>query len=103
MMEAISIQISRQEGEESRYVNLSIQADGSLRLHASDVGPTVKGFWNCDEYEFWVDVPPEALRKLLAALLREKYLGRRDAVDEFRTFCEKETIAHEWDSWTDRP
>ena len=34
MMEAISIQIFREEGEDLRYVNLSIQADGSLRLHA---------------------------------------------------------------------
>jgi hypothetical protein len=81
-------------------VNLSIQADGSLRLQASDMGPTVKRIWNDDDYEFWVDVPPKALRKLLAALLREKHLGRSDAVDEFRTFCEKETIEHKWQSWT---
>jgi hypothetical protein len=52
MMEAISIEIFRQEAEESRVVNLSIQADGSLRLQASDMGPTVKRIWNDDDYEF---------------------------------------------------
>jgi hypothetical protein len=36
MMEAISIEIFRQEGEESRVVDLSIQADGSLRFGAQD-------------------------------------------------------------------
>jgi hypothetical protein len=99
MVKAISIEIFRQEGEESRVVDLSIQADGSLRFGAQDMGPTVEKIWNHDDYEFWVDVPPEALRKLLAALLREKYLGRSEAVDEFRTFCEKETIEHKWQSW----
>jgi hypothetical protein len=30
------------------------------------------------------------------ALLREKYLGRSDAVHEFREFCEKEGIELWW-------
>jgi hypothetical protein len=40
-----------------------------------------------------------ALRKLVFALIREKYLGRSGSVDEFRAFCIENEIEHKWDSW----
>ena len=47
-------------------------------------------------YEYHVSVPATAAAKLVFALLREKYLGRRDAVQEFRELCEKEGIELWW-------
>jgi hypothetical protein len=63
------------------------------------MGELVKQAWGDDDYEFWVDVPPTEIRKLVFALLRDRYANRSDAVDEFRVFCEKEGIDHKWDSW----
>jgi hypothetical protein len=63
------------------------------------MGTRVKEVWGDSDYEFWVDVPATALRKLAFALLREKYTGQDKAVDEFRAFCKREDIEHEWNSY----
>ena len=63
-------------------------------------GPFVEKVWGDDDYEYGVYVPTASGPKLMFALLREKYLGRSDAVDEFREFCKKEGIENEWCSWS---
>ncbi|MGA2795250.1 MAG: hypothetical protein ABSE69_17330 [Roseiarcus sp.] len=63
------------------------------------MGEFTKEVWGDDDYEFWVDVPAAALRKLAFALIGEKYAGRGGAVHEFRAFCGKEMIEHKWDNW----
>jgi hypothetical protein len=97
--ETYSAELYRQEGDNFRSVRLSVYADGSVRLDAQDMGKVVEEVWGDDDYEFWVDVPATALRKLVYALIREKYLGRSGSVDEFRAFCIENEIEHEWDSW----
>jgi hypothetical protein len=99
MSESYSAEIYRQEGAEFRSVHLSIREDGSVYLSAQDMGKTVKEFWGDDDYEFGVEVPATALRKLVFALIREKYAGRSGAVDEFTAFCKAEGIEQSWDSW----
>jgi hypothetical protein len=90
---------SQPTSDSFRSVRLSVNADGSVRLDAQDMGKSVEDVLGADEYEFWMDVPAAALRKLVFALLREKYLGQSRAVDEFRAFCKKAEVEHEWDSW----
>ena len=99
MTEIYSTELYRQEGDPFRSVRLSVNADGSVRLDAQDMGKHVKEVWGDDDYEFWIDVPATALRKLVFVLLSEKYVGRSGAIDEFRAFCKKAEIEHEWDSW----
>jgi hypothetical protein len=99
MTETYSTELYRQDGDPFRSVRLSVAADGSVRLDAQDMGKRVEEVWDDSDYEFWVDVPAAALRKLVFALLREKYAGRSGAVDEFDAFCKQADIEHEWDSW----
>src|SRR5665213_3536827 len=99
MAETYSSQIYRKEGDPFRTIRLSVNADGSAHLDAQDMGTSVQEVWGDSDYEFWVDVPATALRKLVFALLREKYVGRDGAVDEFAAFCKREDIQHEWGSY----
>jgi hypothetical protein len=99
MTETYSTEIYRKEGDPFRSVRLSIDADGSVRLDAQDMGARVEEVWGDSDYEFQVDVPATALRKLVFALLREKYASRDGAVDEFAAFCKRENIEHEWNSY----
>jgi hypothetical protein len=99
MSETHSAEIYRQEGAEFRSIRLSVRPNGSVRLDAQDLGRHTEEMWGDTDYEFWVDVPATALSKLVFALIREKYAGRSGSVDEFRAFCQKEEIEHEWDSW----
>jgi len=81
-------------------VRLTVKPDGSVLLDSQDMGKSVEEIWGDDDYEFWIDVPAAAIRKLgFALLLRDRYAGRSGAVDEFNAFCEKEGIDHKWDSW----
>jgi|SRR5271156_612526 len=99
MDETYSVELYRKEGAEFRSVRLTAEANGSVRLDAQDMGKTVEEIWGDDDYEFWVDVPATAIRKLVFALLCDRYAGRPGAVDEFNEFCEKEGIDHKWDNW----
>ena len=99
MNETYSTELYRQKGDNFRSVRLSVNADRSVRLDAQDMGKPVQNVWGDSDYEFWVDVPARALRKLAFTLLREKYAGRSGAVDEFRAFCKRENIEHEWGSY----
>jgi hypothetical protein len=99
MDDTLNAELYRQEGEQFRSVRLSVKPDGAVRLDAQDMGEIVERTWGDDDYEFWVDVPPTSIRKLLFALLRDRYADRAGAVDEFRAFCKKENIEHKWDSW----
>jgi hypothetical protein len=99
MTKTCSAEIYRQEGENFRAVNVSVDADGSVRLHAQDMGKRVEEIWGDSDYEFWVHVPSAEIHKLAFALLREKYAGCEGAVDEFRSFCQREGIEHEWGSY----
>jgi hypothetical protein len=99
MTETYSAELYRQAGDPFRSVRLSVHADGLLRLDAQDMGKTVEEIWGDEDYEFWVDVPATAFQKLVFALIRDKYGGRSDAVDEFCAFCKKEGIENKWDSW----
>ena len=93
------VKIAEEKGVESRYISLAITDDGSIRMDGGDWGPTAESFWGSDEYEFWVIIPTEAVGKLAFALLRDRFSGRTDAVDELREYCKERGITHNFDNW----
>ena len=100
--EKVSAEIFSKEGTEvSTFVWLYEAADGRFRLFRQDIGPRVEeaSGGRDNDYEFWVDIAPSDVPKLLFALLREKYHGRIDAVDELTDFCKKESVPHQWGWW----
>ena len=99
MDDPFEAELYRHEGAEFRSIRLELREDGSLRLDCQDIGESVKRILGDDDYEFWVDVPASEMRKLTFALLRDKYANRQGAVDEFRDFCKREGVEHQWMSW----
>ena len=93
------IEIARQEGAEFRSVRLTLEDDGTIKMDAQDIGPTVTRIWGDDDYEFGVSVPAASLPQLAFELLREKFLGQLGAVDAFREWCTTHGVQHEFDSW----
>jgi hypothetical protein len=88
-----STKIAQQElRARSATVWAHIQTDGSLCLLRGDSGDGVKQFWGDEDYDFWVDVPSSEIGKLLLLLLKEKYNGNIEALDEFKVFCESNGI-----------
>jgi len=99
-MPTTEIEIAHAEGAEARTVQLQLQADGAVRLHAYDKGATAKLTFGREEYEFWVTVPPDAVARLAFELLRDKYAGRLQAVTEFRDYCKSREIMNKFDTWS---
>jgi hypothetical protein len=81
----------------AHVVCLSVDAIGSIHLFATDASTNGGDLWGDDNEEFCIDVPVTELRKLAFALIREKYSGRADAVDEFSGFCAREKIEYKFD------
>ena len=82
-----------------RVIWIEARGDGSVGLAAQDIGKTVEAVWGDSDYEFWFGVKAEQKDALLLALLKDKYAGRTQAVDEFRAFCAAAGIAGEGGSW----
>ena len=49
MTEAYSTELYRQEGAEFRSVRVAVNADGSIRLDAQDMGKSVEKWWSDDD------------------------------------------------------
>ena len=99
-MTVLTEEIYREEKPFFRSIYLNINESGDIKIDCQDMGELVQKVWGGSDYEFWLDVPSSETRKLLFALLREKFLGDDHAVENFRDFCEQNGIAYKWDSWT---
>jgi len=94
-----SIEIARVDGPNSRSIRLRTETDGALVMDAQDMGPLVKEIFDDSDYEFWVRVGRDAMARLAFELLKDKYAGRADAVDDLRAYCTARGIAHEFETW----
>jgi hypothetical protein len=96
-----SIEIARQTRPEcDTSISARIETDGSLRFEGGDVGELPKRMFGDEDYEYWVTVPTAEIGRLILFLLKEKYGGNINAVDEFRGFCETNGVRHEFMVWT---
>ena len=98
-MSELSQEIFREELPNFRSICLTVKEDCSVKLDTQDMGETVRRTWGDSDYEFWLDVPCTEAKKLLFALLRDKYSNISDSVDQFKNFCETNGIKCEWDSY----
>ncbi len=94
-----TVQLALQDGTEYRSIRLSIESTGALKIDAHDMGPNVQQFWDHDDYEFSVTVPPAAVARLAFELLKEKFAGNLRAVDAFKSFCEEHEVPHSFCTW----
>jgi hypothetical protein len=99
-MDQPSIEIAREERPEFRSVMIEFRGAG-IRLSAQDFGPSTRMMGSDGgELEFWVDIPPQALQRLCAIMIRDRYNGEIEAVSEFRAYCEENEIKHEFMIWS---
>ena len=99
-MSTSEVELARREGSEFRSVQLQLQADGGLCMHAFDKGATATLTFDREDYEFWVTVPAHAVGQLAFELMRERFDGRLQAVTEFRDFCKRHEIVNEFSTRT---
>ncbi len=94
------VELARQDGPEFRSVQLQLQADGALRVHAFNKAAKATLTLAHEDYEFWVTVPGPAVADLAFVLMRERFDGRPQAVTEFRDFCRRHEIVNEFNTRT---
>jgi len=94
-----SFEIARQEGSDFRSVLVELHVDGSLRVSGQDLGPGTRLVSDDGEYEFWVDVAREAVQKLAAVLIRDRFQGDLDAVSKFEDVCIASGVPHRFWTW----
>lgn len=99
-MATSEVELARRESPEFRSVQLQLQADGGLRMHAFDKGAKATLTFEREDYEFWVTVPAHTVAQLAFVLLRERFAGRLQAVTEFRDFCKRHEIINEFSTRT---
>ena len=112
MPDKLEANIYRDDHATSRSITLTLSDDYRLCISAYDIGSACEHTWGSDDYQFWVDVEPEATKELIKrykladdnpeTLFNElvlRYKGHEKAVTEFRDFCEEHKIAHEFQQY----
>ena len=97
-MAAREFEIYREEGENFRSLVVE-NCDTHLRVSGQDMGKLVEETFGKSDYEFWVDVPHNAVLDLAIALIRHHYSGRAGAVNEIRKICEAFGVDHKFQTW----
>ena len=97
-MAAKGYEIYRQDGENFRSLRVDRQ-DDCLRISGLDMGKSVEEAFGKSDYEFWVDVPLNAMTDLAIALIRHHYSGRAGAVSEIRKVCEEFGVENTFQTW----
>lgn len=98
---------------DQRYISVIFFANGELRLEGYDIEP----YGTCCDHWFGYHVKPIHFPTLIEDLTRtrshphgspgsplldllvKKYEGNKDAVNEFKKFCETNSIPHEFKQW----
>jgi hypothetical protein len=75
MENAARVELASQNDTEYRSVGLQLESSGAIKIDAHDMGPTVKQFWDHDDYEFSVTIPATAVARLAFELLKERFAG----------------------------
>lgn len=119
--EAKKVQLFRERGATSRFVDASIKANGDLVVSGQDVGEAPLQWWGDTDYEFSATVAAEGKHGILEtlgrtgreagapfptepreedtallALLKLFYGGHFRAVDEFKDLLQSQGIPFGW-------
>ncbi len=93
------VELAVQRGQEFSSIRLYLKSDGAIELSGQDIGPTVREFFDHDDYEYMVAVSSSAVAKLAFELLKDRFTGNLRAVEALRAFCNERQIPSTWWTW----
>lgn len=88
------IQLVRQGGSTSIYIDVSIEDNGDLLFSGQDIGSAPEDIFGDFDYEYWLRVPAAEKDRVLLVLIREFYRDNALVVSELRQILESEGIPH---------
>lgn len=74
-------------------VVMSLSEAGDLRVNSTDSGDRVTDFFGPGEYDFWVDLKPEAAERLMALLLEDRLAGAPEREAALAALCAERGLA----------
>jgi hypothetical protein len=92
------IKLFEEVAAESRWVYMEMDGD-CIAIRTIDSGATAKAIFGQEEYEFIFKVANANYAALMHALLKDRFLGRKNAGDEFAEFCKINNIPHDFFTW----
>jgi len=90
----------RRDGPRYRRVTLAVANDGSLVLHAHEMGGNLEAAWGVDDDEATLSVPSDQLGRLALALAAEVLKGGDDALARLSGICEAHDVRCRIAHWT---
>jgi len=87
-----AIQLVRQKGSTSIYIDVNIEDNGDLRFSGQDIGDAPEEFFGDLDYEYWLTVPAVEKDQLLLALIEKHYTGNTTVISDLRELMESKQI-----------
>jgi hypothetical protein len=75
------------DGTRYHQITIQLMPNGALELHEHEMGAGLDACWGIDDREMTVILASTDVRKLAAALIGERLLGRKDAADALVALC----------------
>jgi hypothetical protein len=86
------VELVRQGGATSIYINVQIDDKGDLLFSGQDIGDAPEEIFGDLDYEYWLTVPAAEKDRLLLALIEKFYRGNTSVVSEFRELLGSKNI-----------
>jgi hypothetical protein len=90
----------RSDGARYRRVRLVVERDGTITLHAHEMGAGSGAEWGVDDEEITLSVPPDQVARLALALGAEILKGGDRALSKLADICEANDVAFRVACWT---
>jgi hypothetical protein len=93
------IELVKQGGATSIYIDVQIDDEGDLLFSGQDIGDAPEEIFGDLDYEYWLTVPAAEKDRVLLALIQKFYHGDASVISEFRKLLESKAIPHRFNSF----
>ena len=90
------IELVRQQGSTSIYIDVRIDEKGNLLFSGQDIGDAPQEIFGDLDYEYWLTVPAAEKDRLLLALIEKHYARDSLVISTLREFMESKQIPCEF-------
>ena len=86
------IELVRQDGPTSIYIDVRIKKNGDLLFSGQDIGSAPSDMYGDSDYEYWLTIPAAEKDRALLALIEKHYSGDGMVISKLRELMKSKKI-----------
>lgn len=99
-MEIFRQEWKTEEGQELTTISCRFLDNGALKIDGQDIGPSVEKLQGDSDYEYWMEISAEDVKRLVPIILKEAFNAtKRLTFERIRDLCRENGIECNFAVW----